>query len=117
MKTRPLPYTRTPAALLPPLPRNVVQQRNRTLIAQCREIADAAWRRFIERQVEVLVEEPQAGLHGEAGIVWTGHGPAYQIVELTVPASHFLARQELSGCMLTARLREYAAGKFSATLV
>ncbi len=106
----------TAAAQLAPLPRPVVQQRNRTLLGQCRAIADAAWQRFLGHHIEVLIEERQAGPDAAGSLVWTGHGAAYQIVELALPQSHPLARMDLTGCMLSVALLEYSSGKFSAQL-
>lgn len=108
------PRPDTAAAQLEPLPRSVVQQRNRELIARCREIADQAWPRFVGQRVDVLVEERKPAADAGGNTVWTGHGPAYQIVDIAIPPSHALAVQELAGRLVPALLAEYAAGKFRA---
>ncbi|MBN2081509.1 MiaB/RimO family radical SAM methylthiotransferase [bacterium] len=67
------PRPGTPAALLNPLPRPEVIDRNRRLIEHTRALAAGRWQRFVGRQALVLVEECSA-------TGWTGHGEAYQIV-------------------------------------
>jgi tRNA A37 methylthiotransferase MiaB len=67
------PRPGTKAAKLNPLPRRVSLDRNRRLIAHCREIADEQWQRFVGRNAMVLIEEPAEG-------GWLGHGEAYQVV-------------------------------------
>jgi threonylcarbamoyladenosine tRNA methylthiotransferase MtaB len=110
------PRPGTAAAQLAPLPRPVVQQRNRALIAHCRHIADAAWVRFVGQRIEVLIEERQ-GPSTDSNAVWAGHGPSYQIVKTALPVDHPLAGRELAGSMITVRLDGYLAGEFNASAV
>jgi tRNA A37 methylthiotransferase MiaB len=70
------PRPGTLAARLEQLPRSVVQERNRRLIAHCAPIAAKRWRRFVGRRSTVLVEER---LDDGACL---GHGEAYQVVRL-----------------------------------
>jgi tRNA A37 methylthiotransferase MiaB len=101
------PFSRRPgtaAAQLAPLPRTVVQARNRMLIAHCSAIADQRWRRFLGRDAEVLIEERQ-----DDG--WLGHGAAYQIVRVQVDGQS-LGR----GSIVPVRLVGYGDGMFMGEL-
>ncbi|MCB1217410.1 MiaB/RimO family radical SAM methylthiotransferase [bacterium] len=71
----PRPGTR--AGRLPQLPRDVVQERNRRLIAHCGMLGEQQWQRFVGRTAQVLLEEEREGM-------LIGHGEAYQVVQLPV---------------------------------
>jgi threonylcarbamoyladenosine tRNA methylthiotransferase MtaB len=94
----------TAAEQLPALARSIVQARNRKLIAHCAEIADQRWRRFLERDAEVLIEERKSD-------GWLGHGAAYQIVRVQADG------QSLSrGSIVPVRLVGYGDGMFRGEL-
>lgn len=73
----PRPGTR--AGRLPQLPRKVVQDRNRRLIAHCALLGEQMWQRYLGSVSQVLLEEERAG-------VLIGHGEAYQVVQVSAAA-------------------------------
>ena len=91
------PRPGTPAAKMPGLPRRIVQQRNRELIAHCARIADSRWQRFVGSVMDVLIEE-------RVGELMLGHGPAYQVVHV--------AGECRPGQVVPVRLEAYADGGF-----
>jgi threonylcarbamoyladenosine tRNA methylthiotransferase MtaB len=108
------PRPGTAAAKLRPLERAAVQQRNRSLIAHCRSIADRSWQRFVGQTITALIEELDARGGGSG---WLGHGEAYQIVSVGVAPGHALAGCDLTGCMFPVRLETYGVAKFRGVFV
>jgi threonylcarbamoyladenosine tRNA methylthiotransferase MtaB len=98
----PRPGTR--AARMAQLPRSEIQRRNRRLIEHCAEISNARWQRFCGSECTVLLEDRRGG-------IWTGHGEAYQQVEL----AH--ADSLAPGMLQRATLGGYSGGVFSALAV
>lgn len=106
----PRPGTR--AALMPQHPRPLVQQRNRRLIAHCRQVAAGRLKRYIGQQVQLLVEQLATS---QQGISLQGYAEAYQEVHAQVSAGQ--ASSLPAGSLVAVELTGLADGRFSAILV